>query len=479
LGAPSHKLPTIAHLHSYHHIFFFRIFALSKSSAMNYRITKGLDLKIAGAADDNPLPLMPPAHVYVRPSDFRWLTPKLLVQQGDAVQVGTPMFCDKKDERIVVVSPVEGRVEEVVRGEKRVIEAITITCEKDAAMEKTVDFEEPSDAESIRKLLLEYGLWPCLRQRPFSVIPSPDAHPKALFIPCFDSHPLAPDFNILLRGKEEPFLHGLKMLQRAAGDVPAYLCMREGADNQLFEKAENVKKYYFSGPHPAGNVGTHIYLIDPLDKDESVWYADPQDIARIGEFFLHHRLHFQKTAALTGSAVKCTGYFTAIYGADLSSLFGDNLIQENVRIISGNVLRGNALKQYLTLGFYDRQITVIPEGGKREILGWLLPGFRKWSRSHTYTAWLTPKRTYSVDTSLHGGRRAFMLTDVYDEVFPFDLLPLQLLKACQIKDIEQMESLGIYEVDDEDFALCELVCPSKMPCQQIVEDALMTLKHLS
>jgi len=446
---------------------------------MNYRITKGLDLKIAGAADDNPLPLMPPAHVYVRPSDFRWLTPKLLVQQGDAVQVGTPMFCDKKDERIVVVSPVEGRVEEVVRGEKRVIEAITITCEKDAAMEKTVDFEEPSDAESIRKLLLEYGLWPCLRQRPFSVIPSPDAHPKALFIPCFDSHPLAPDFNILLRGKEEPFLHGLKMLQRAAGDVPAYLCMREGADNQLFEKAENVKKYYFSGPHPAGNVGTHIYLIDPLDKDESVWYADPQDIARIGEFFLHHRLHFQKTAALTGSAVKCTGYFTAIYGADLSSLFGDNLIQENVRIISGNVLRGNALKQYLTLGFYDRQITVIPEGGKREILGWLLPGFRKWSRSHTYTAWLTPKRTYSVDTSLHGGRRAFMLTDVYDEVFPFDLLPLQLLKACQIKDIEQMESLGIYEVDDEDFALCELVCPSKMPCQQIVEDALMTLKHLS
>lgn len=446
---------------------------------MNYRITKGLDLKIAGAADDNPLPLMPPAHVYVRPSDFRWLTPKLLVQQGDAVQVGTPMFCDKKDERIVVVSPVEGRVEEVVRGEKRVIEAITITCEKDAAMEKTVDFEEPSDAESIRKLLLEYGLWPCLRQRPFSVIPSPDAHPKALFIPCFDSHPLAPDFNILLRGKEEPFLHGLKMLQRAAGDVPAYLCMREGADNQLFEKAENVKKYYFSGPHPAGNVGTHIYLIDPLDKDESVWYADPQDIARIGEFFLHHRLHFQKTAALTGSAVKCTGYFTAIYGADLSSLFGDNLIQENVRIISGNVLRGNALKQYLTLGFYDRQITVIPEGGKREILGWLLPGFRKWSRSHTYTAWLTPKRTYSVDTSLHGGRRAFMLTDVYDEVFPFDLLPLQLLKACQIKDIEQMEALGIYEVDDEDFALCELVCPSKMPCQQIVEDALMTLKHLS
>lgn len=443
---------------------------------MNYRITKGLDLKIAGAADDNPLPLMLSERVYVRPSDFRWLTPKLLVQQGDTVQVGTPLFCDKKDERMVVVSPAEGRVEEIVRGEKRVIEAITITCEKGAATEKTVVFSEPTDAESIRKLLLQYGLWPCLRQRPFSVIPSPDVQPKALFIPCFDSHPLAPDFNILLRGKEEHFLYGLKMLQRAAGDVPTHLCMREGADNQLFEKVENVQKHYFSGPHPAGNVGTHIHRISPLDKDETVWYADPQDVARIGELFLHHRLHFQKTAALTGSAVRRTGYFTTIYGADISSLFTDNLTNENVRIISGNVLRGNALKQYLTLGFYDRQITVIPEGGKREILGWLLPGFRKWSRSHTYTAWLMPKRTYNMNTSLNGGRRAFMLTDVYDEVFPFDLLPLQLLKACEIKDIEQMEALGIYEVDDEDFALCELACPSKKPCQQIVEKALWELK---
>ncbi len=443
---------------------------------MNYRITKGLDLKIAGEADDNLLPMKSLVYVYVRPSDFRWLTPKLLVQQGDAVQVGTPLFCDKKDERVVFVSPVEGRVEEIVRGQKRVIEAITITCEKDAATEKTVDFEEPLDAESTRKLLLTYGLWPCLRQRPFSVIPSPEARPKALFVPCFDSHPLAPDFNILLRGLEEQFLYGLKMLQRAAGNVPTCLCMREGAENQLFEKAEDVQKHYFSGPHPAGNVGTHIHSIDPIGKDETVWYADPQDIARIGEFFLHHRLCFQKTAALTGSAVKHTGYFSTIYGADLSSLLVENLTEENVRIISGNVLRGNALKQYLTLGFYDRQITVIPEGGKREILGWLLPGLKKWSLSRTFLAWLTAKRIYEVNTSLHGGRRAVMMTDVYDKVFPFDLMPLQLLKACEIKDIEQMEALGIYEVDSEDFALCELVCPSKKDWQRIVEEALYSIK---
>ena len=146
------------------------------------------------------------------------------------------------------------------------------------------------------------------------------------------------------------------------------------------------------------------------------------------------------------------------------------------RVISGSVLSGRKIEVKTVLGFHDSQITVIAEGGQREILGWLLPGLKKWSLSRTFLAWLTPKRTYEVNTSLHGGRRAFMMTDVYDKVFPFDLMPLQLLKACEIKDIEQMEALGIYEVDSEDFALCELVCPSKKDCQRIVEEAMKELR---
>jgi len=447
-----------------------------KIMKMNHRIAKGFDLKLAGEAADQRMTLPISDRCHVRPADFRWLQPKLLVQAGDSVHIGTPLFCDKKDERIVIVSPMAGTVREIVRGEKRVIKAVVIDRNPATDAFASVEFEHPTDSQSIRNLLLQYGLWPCLRQRPYSTIPSPDTTPKALFVPCFDSHPLAPDFNILLKDKENFFLQGLEIVQRAAGDVPTHLCMRDNADNQLFEKATNLQKHYFSGPHPAGNVGTHIHLIDPIDKGETVWYIDPQDVARIGEFFLNHRLHFMKTAALTGPAVKHTGYFTTVYGADLSALLSDNLIDENVRIISGNVLRGNILTEHLSLGFHDRQITVIPEGGKREFLGWLLPGFRKWSHSHTYTAWMTPKRHFKMNTSLNGSRRTFMLTDVYDNVFPLDLMPLQLLKACEIKDIEQMEALGIYEVDDEDFALCELVCPSKTPCQKIVEEALMELK---
>ena len=443
---------------------------------MKFEIKKGLDLKLDGGAPDTMLDFQPADTFHVRPDDFRWLKPKLLVQAGDSVEIGTPLFCDKQDERIIIVAPVNGTVKEIVSGEKRVIEEITITRDPDASMGTTVGFDTPNDREAVRKLLFQNGLWACLRQRPYSTIPNPDIRPKAVFVPCFDSNPLAPDYNILMRGKEGYFSHGIQMLKRASDNAPIHLCMRENIDNQIFENAEDVQKHYFSGPHPAGNVGTHIHRIVPLDKCDVVWFIDPQEVARIGQFFLEHTLQFSKTAALTGPVVKNTGYFNMVHGANLTNLLADNLTQENVRVISGSVLSGSMLESSPTLQFYDTQITVIGEGGKREFIGWLLPGLKKWSLSRTFLAWLTPKRTYDVDTSLHGGRRTIMMTDVYDKVFPFDLMPLQLLKACEIKDIEQMEALGIYEVDSEDFALCELVCPSKKEWQQIVEEALLELR---
>ncbi|MCR4964975.1 MAG: Na(+)-translocating NADH-quinone reductase subunit A [Bacteroidales bacterium] len=442
---------------------------------MHFKINKGLDIRIAGEATDFSLVLPLSTLFAIQPSDFRWLVPKLKIDPDNHVDIGTPLFCDKQNERIVFVSPIEGTIKEVVRGEKRVIKSVTIERDNESPTEKIIDFEAPTSSAEIRSLMLQYGLWPCLRQRPYSTIPEPDIRPKSVFIPCFDSNPLAPDFNILLRGQEEYFLKGLQYLREAAEDAPLHLCMKEGSNNQLFEKTSDAEKHYFSGPHPAGNVATHIHNIDPLDKGETVWYVDPQDVARIGRFFGKHTLDFKKRAALTGPALNKTGYFDTIYGADLSTFFNDNIQKEESRIISGSVLSGNKIEEFNTLRFYDRQITVIPEGGKREIFGWLLPGLKKWSLSHTFLSWLTPKRTYDVNTSLQGGRRAFMMTDVYDKVFPFDLIPLELMKACEIKDIEKMEALGIYEVDSEDFALCELVCPSKKECQKIVEEGMRQL----
>ena len=450
---------------------------------MHIRITKGLDLKSSGEAARTISDMPTPRYCYVHPADFKWLTPKLDVQEDNRVEIGSPLFHDKDDERIRIVSPVNGIVRQIVRGEKRVILAIVIEIAEGESLHRQVDFPEPSDEDGYKELMCKYGLWPMLRQRLYSTIPNPDVKPKAVFVSCFDSSPLAPDYVFMLQGREEDLRSGARVL-RTLAQVPVHLCMREGADNALFKSVPDVERHYLSGPHPAGNVGTQIHHITPIQKGESIWYVNPEDVAAIGRFFSRHELGFERTVALTGPCMPNPHYVRMPYGADLSALLNGmiethgraSLQKQNVRTISGNVLTGKTLDEWPSVRFYDRQITAIEEGGQREILGWLLPGFKKWSLSHTFLSWLTPKRTYRFNTSLHGGKRTFMMTDVYEKVFPFELLPLQLLKACAIKDIEQMEALGIYEVDPEDFALCEVVCPSKTECQKIVEEAMRQLK---
>lgn len=455
---------------------FLYLCAFQKHHTMNYKISKGLDLKLAGEPIDKEVNVPLATIFYVKPTDFRWLTPRLLVTEGTTVEVGTPLFADKQDERIVIVSPVKGTIHQIVRGEKRAIQAVVIKTDETPVTTREVTFDEPCDSVSLRTILLQNGLWSCLRQRPFSTIPSPDITPTAVFVSCFDSSPLAPNYNILLRGKEEAFRKGLDILRKAADNAPMHLCMRENGNNKLFESCENTSKHYFCGPHPAGNVGTQIHYASTINKGDVVWFVHPVEVARIGQLFLNHILSFDKKVARTGPCLTQTGYFDTVYGADISDTLFANLPDKSFRNISGNVLTGAALTDFPTVRFHDYQTTVIEEGGKREFIGWLLPGFKKWSFSHTFLSWLRPKHTYTHNTSLHGGRRTFMITDVYDKVFPFDIIPLSLLKACYIKDLEQMEALGIYEVDDEDFALCEVVCPSKMECQQIVREALYKLR---
>lgn len=443
---------------------------------MEYKIRKGLDIQLGGRADRS-VRRMETNTYLIRPDDFRWLKPRLLTQVGDTVDVGTPLFCSKEDERIIVVSPVSGTIREIARGERRAIEAIVIDADSQPSFARQCSIPQSTDGHGIADLLLQNGLWPFLRQRPFSIIPNPDSRPKALFISCFDSAPLAPETTMLLSGREDEFQEGIRILRKMLGDgCPLHLCLRKGDDNTLFESIENVNLHYFEGPHPAGNVGTQIHRIAPIDKGEFVWFIHPQDVATIGRFFLNGVLSFEKTVAFTGPCLKEPCYYTMTYGADIRPTLDAEIACDNTRRISGNILTGKKIEQFQSIRYYDTQVTVIEEGGQREFIGWLLPGFNKWSLSHTFTAWLRSRKTFSHDTSLHGGRRTFVMTDVYEKVFPFEILPTELLKACLVKDIEQMEELGIYEVDDEDFALCEVVCPSKTECQKIIRDGLHQLK---
>ncbi len=435
------------------------------------KIRQGLDLQLDGGAAPVVETHAPSRH-YLRPSDFRWMTPQLLVREGDPVSVGTPLFADKRDPRVRVCSPVGGVLSQVVRGDKRRILALVINA--DEAQSHSSDVEVPDDPSprQIRDILLQHGLWPALRQRPFSVIADPDGTPDAVFVSCFDSAPLAPDFNVLLKGREAEWHEGIHVLRQICPGAPVHLGLRDGADNALFERTEGVNLHYFSGPHPAGNIGTQIDFIRPLDKGDVVWYIHPWQVAAVGRLFLGHTLSYERCIALVGPAEPRPRYVAMTYGADLSSLLASDPQGRAVRNISGNVLTGVALGEFPGVGFYDCQITRLFEGGQREFLGWLLPGLKKWSLSHTFVAWLAKRRKFSFDTSMHGGERALVLSDVYDEVFPMDIMPAELLKACIAKDVEQMEELGIYGVESEDVALCEVVCPSKIAWQQIVEEAL-------
>lgn len=437
-----------------------------------YYISKGYNIQLKGDAKQE-LHQLFPDFFYVHPSDFRWLTPKLLVAEGDEVQIGTPLFADKNNAEMVVVSPICGTVKQIVRGEKRVIQAIVLGRNSDTcSLPQSV--ERPTDRASLLRLLLQYGLFPFFRQRPFSTIPNPEVMPKAIFIPCFDSAPLAPDYNFLMQNRFDDFYEGIRLLKMLCPRL--CLCMNRDLDNIAFRATADVEHYFFQGPHPAGNVGTHIHKVSPINKGETVWYIQPQDVATIGHLFLKNELSFEKIIAVTGPCIDKPAYWQMIYGADCSSLF-DIKGERKVRKISGNILTGSQLFDFPSVRFYDSQITMIPEGGEREFMGWLLPGLKKWSLSHTFLSWLGIRDKYDFSTSLQGGHRNFVMTDIYEKVFPFDIIPLSLLKACITKDIEMMENLGIYEVDDEDFALCEVVCPSKMNCQQIIRDALFYLKN--
>ena len=442
-----------------------------------FKIRRGLDLPVAGSAE----PVVEPfaaARYCIRPSDFRWMKVQLVAHEGDVLQVGAPLFADKRDARIRICSPVAGTLRQIVRGEKRCIRALVI--EPDEMQRTSRDVEIPfrlqdANAQQVREILLQYGLWPALRQRPFSIIANPDDMPRAIFVSCFDSAPLAPDFRMLLQDCEPEWLEGIRVLQSSCPGIPIHLGLRSGSDNSLFEATEGVRFHYFHGPHPAGNVGTQIDFIAPMEKGDVVWYIHPQHVVWMGRLFLHHLLSSERRVAITGPAESHPRYVSTTFGADLDSLLAPDPQGRAVRNIGGNLLTGILLDEFPAAGFYDTQITRILEGGQREFLGWLLPGLKKWSRSHTYTAWMS-RRHFPFTTSMQGGERALVMSDVYDDVFPMDFLPAELLKACIAKDVEKMEELGVYSVDSEDFALCEVVCPSKMPWQQIIEEALYYIR---
>lgn len=409
------------------------------------RIRKGLDIHIKGEAEKR-LEVYEPTFCAIKPTDFIGVLPKMHVEEGDDVKVGTVLFHDKNNDKIVFTSPVSGKVKAIVRGEKRAIQQVVI--ENDGKNE-AIDF---SDIDNPIEKMLQSGVWPMLRQRPFATIANPDDKPKHIFVSMFDTAPLAPDYDFIIENQLDALTKGVEVLAKLTeGNV--YMNIRKDARPCVSTWPQNVIVTEFEGPHPAGNVGTQINAISPINKGEVVWYCYPQDVITIGRLFLTGKYDSSRIVATTGSAVDEPHYYKTRIGADLTHILS---AEDNARIISGNVLTGTNITQNDGfLCFYDSQVTAIPEGNHYKLFGWLMPVFKRYT-----------------DTNTNGDTRPYIMTGQFERVFPFDIYPMQLIKACLIKDIDQMEELGIYEVDAEDFALCEVIDPSKTPIQQIIREGL-------
>lgn len=434
-------------------------------------LKKGLDIDLKGKIRSNAISDEKPCSIYaIIPDDYPGISPRMEKRVGDTVAAGEPVFHDKDFENIKITSPVCGTIKDIVRGERRKIQAIVIEKHNGG---QPISFDTGNDP---MELLLKSGLWAALRQRPYDIVPRPDAKPRDIFVTCFDSAPLAPDFEVYYKGKRDLLEKAVEVLDKLTNGR-VYLGCRADKKIELKGAVTNV----FRGPHPAGNAGVQIANTLPVNKGETVWTLDIVTLLKIGILFTHGTADFSTIVAVTGAEVNEPKYIRATAGCSLSSILAGNISGDGTekRIINGNVLTGAATPQDGFLRFPFRQVTVIPEILKKdEFMGWASLNPKKFSIYHDFTSWLIGKfnRNLNLDAKFNGSERAIVMSGEYDKMLPMDIYAEYLIKAIIAFDITKMEQLGIYEVAPEDFALAEYADTSKLQLQDIVRQGLDKLR---
>lgn len=448
------------------------------------KLKKGFNISLAGKAEKKISDASPATTFAIKPTDFQGLVrPKVIVEVGDKVKAGTPLFFDRKEERVLYTSPVSGEIIEIKRGEKRRLLEIKILADS------TIEFEtfpklssseiSGVSRETVVDTLLKSGVWPNIIQRPYGIVADPDDTPKAIFISSFDTSPLAPDYEFLLKGQEQYLQVGIEILKKLTTGAIHMGINGDSEVSSLFANVKGAQVNKFSGPHPAGNVGVQIHHTDPVNKGDIVWTVNPFGLSQIGKLFSDGKYDASKLIALAGSEIKNPQYYKTYTGANIQKFVENNLKNDHVRFISGNVLTGERIDKDGYIGFYHNLVTVIPEGDYYELLGWLKPTANKLSfhRAFGLFSFLSPKKEYVLDTNTRGEERAFVMTGAFEKVVPMDIYPTHLLKAIMAEDYDNMEALGIYEVIEEDLALCEFIDVSKHDVQSILRGGLTLMKE--
>jgi Na+-transporting NADH:ubiquinone oxidoreductase subunit A len=430
---------------------------------MHINIKKGLDIPITG----KPQPVISDAAEVGSVGLLGWdtpgLKPRMAVAEGDRVKLGQVLFVDKRNPDVYYTAPASGKVSAINRGERRVLNSVVIDLDGDDAESwATVAAEKiaTADATDIRKTLAESGLWTALRTRPFGRIPAPDTTPNSIFITAINTNPLAVDPAFVIAEDTEAFLAGIQLVSRLT-DGPTYICSRAGADIPCPD-GEQYRHAEFSGPHPAGLVGTHIHFLDPVSIKKTVWHIGYQDTMAVGRLFLTGRLPTERVIALGGPRVKDPRVLRTRRGASTADVLSDELLGGDARVISGSVLSGHRASGMLGwLGAYHNQISVIAEGSPREFLSFMRLGRHRYSTLRAFASTWMHKGDYDMTSSQNGSPRAMVSTGSFERIMPLDILPTVLLKALLVRDTDSAQQLGCLELDEEDLALCSFVCNGK------------------
>lgn len=443
-------------------------------------IQKGLDLPILGSPAQRVEAGSLVRTVALLGDDYMGMKPTMLVNPGDRVSLGQPLFEDKKTPGVIYTSPASGTVADVVRGAKRKFEAVTINVEgDDAVVFESAREKDPVTLgqEGVRASLVESGLWPALRTRPYGKVPAIDSAPSSIFVTAIDTNPLSADPAVVLSERKNQFVLGLQALTQL-GSGPVYVCKAAGA-SVAGEEVQGVTFAEFGGPHPAGLPGTHIHFLDPVGPSKTVWYIGYQDVVAIGSLFQTGQLDTRRVISLAGPKVNQPRLISTRLGANTDELLEGEIDAEcRVRVISGSVLAGHtAATPHNYLGRYHNQVSVIEEGDGREFLGWQKPGFDKYSITRVFASALTPSRKFAMTTSTGGSERAMVPVGSYEKVMPLDMLPTQLLRSLIVRDTDSAQSLGALELEEEDLALCTFVCPGKYEYGSLLRQNLTTIER--
>lgn len=371
---------------------------------------------------DNEFALAAVRSVALLGRDFPGLRPAFAIEQGQNVAAGELLFTDRRRPEIRHVAPVAGRIRDISRGARRSLDALVIDIDGDAS--RTFSVPEAPDRQSLIALLLESGLWPSLRARPFGRIADPAGRADALFITAIDTAPQAPDPVVVIRAHRDDFVRGAVALAMLP-EGTTWVCKAKGAD---IPDVAGTRPADFSGAHPMGLPGTHIHKLHPVGRGRLVWQIGYQDVIALGHLLRTGRIWGERVISVADTTTPSHELVRAPLGASLRDLTAGR-IEGTPRLLSGSALDGHP---YHYLSRYHLQVSALPH---RAPLGEPAGPLAKLRR------FLARRPDALVPNAAH------------ERAAPAGILAVPFLRAISIGDVETAERLGALELVEEDMAL--------------------------